>query len=285
MIYYYQDSFFSLSDYGIQIPLHNKYLPLIQHVVRNYKEKLNIVEGFYNLEKEELLLAHTSSYVNRLLNGSTLEDEVIKSYELKNRDGSFNRYTPTKRSLAELGRKVISVAASVVDCAVKVKESRELSSFFIGGGMHHARSGSGGGFCLINDVVLAFRTLQDRKLIKNGLVIDVDAHFGDGTAEITANDSTIDTLSIHMRDGWPFNSETYEVKEGSTFDLPVSESDDYLKRLEDGLSLIDKKYSFAIVVQGADPFEGDSLEGTSLLKLTEKQMLDRDMQVYNYLKR
>src|SRR5690606_35847782 len=96
-------------------------------------------------------------------------------------------------------------------------------AFFLGGGMHHAMSFAGRGFCLLNDIVLTLRKMQQSKLIKRALVIDVDAHKGDGTAQITAHDSSIVTMSMHMAKGWPIDGSLgpgpWDIP--SDFDIPV----------------------------------------------------------------
>jgi acetoin utilization deacetylase AcuC-like enzyme len=107
--------------------------------------------------------------------------------------------------------------------------------FFLGGGMHHARRDGGIGFCLVNDIMVTAARLQVEGRAALIWIIDVDAHKGDGTAEIvtalrrsppvsTTHNSVpagrsdtagspapghgILTLSIHMADGWPLDAET-----------------------------------------------------------------------------
>jgi acetoin utilization deacetylase AcuC-like enzyme/pyrrolidone-carboxylate peptidase len=63
------------------------------------------------------------------------------------------------------------------------------------GGRHHARFDSASGFCFLNDVALAATLLA-----KNGhrvLVVDFDAHHGDGTELMTAANPSVFTLSMH----------------------------------------------------------------------------------------
>ncbi|KEG13548.1 putative histone deacetylase [Trypanosoma grayi] len=67
------------------------------------------------------------------------------------------------------------------------------------GGRHHAKRQMAGGFCFVNDVVLGVSEL--RKLLplnkKRILVVDLDAHHGDGTQEAFLFDNYVLTLSMH----------------------------------------------------------------------------------------
>ena len=49
---------------------------------------------------------------------------------------------------------------------------------------HHASSGSAWGFCYYNNMAVALTSLKNRQLIQTACVLDIDMHFGDGTANI-----------------------------------------------------------------------------------------------------
>ena len=71
------------------------------------------------------------------------------------------------------------------------------------GGSHHARKAHGAGFCVFNDVAVAIRVLMADGAIRRALVIDLDVHQGDGTAEIFTGDPSVFTLSVHSRRNYP----------------------------------------------------------------------------------
>jgi acetoin utilization deacetylase AcuC-like enzyme len=161
--------------------------------------------------------------------------------------------------------------------------------------MHHGQKDFGNGFCMLNDIVIAIRKLQAERLIRTAWVIDTDAHKGDGTAALTRGDDSITTLSIHMGQSWPLDGERYD-RDGnlnpsfidSDIDIPMSQGEDhlYVSRLHEGLTKLDTfpRPDLAVVVSGVDPFEKDELPSTSDLKLSLDQLLDRDQQVYGFLK-
>jgi acetoin utilization deacetylase AcuC-like enzyme len=71
------------------------------------------------------------------------------------------------------------------------------------GGSHHARRLQGAGFCVLNDVAVAARTLQAERRIQRALVVDLDVHQGDGTADCLALWPDLFTLSIHCENNYP----------------------------------------------------------------------------------
>ncbi|MGA7145340.1 MAG: histone deacetylase [Desulfobacterales bacterium] len=246
------------------------------------------------LTKEDLLRVHSADYVARLYS-DRLVDEIISTFELIDSDGRYYRYAPEQasRPLEELfGRIRIKVAGSI-QCARLAKTHGFC--FYFSGGMHHAYYDHGSGFCLINDIVIATRKLQAENVVRKVWIIDVDAHKGDGTAALTADDASITTLSVHMAHGWPLDGLPV-LPDGranpcfipSDIDIPIASGEEphYLERLEKGLGQMKRlgEPDLAIVVSGADPYEKDELPSTSGLKLTLDQMAARDRMIYQFLR-
>ena len=71
------------------------------------------------------------------------------------------------------------------------------------GGSHHARRESGAGFCIFNDVAIAARTLLAEGAIARALVVDLDVHQGDGTADCLSDEPAVFTLSVHCERNYP----------------------------------------------------------------------------------
>ncbi|MBN2210936.1 MAG: histone deacetylase [Sedimentisphaerales bacterium] len=80
----------------------------------------------------------------------------------------------------------------------------------IGGGYHHAKPDKGEGFCIYADMPIAIRSLQAEGLIRRALVVDLDVHQGNGTAECFAGDRSVYTFSMH---------------EGNIYPIPKARSD------------------------------------------------------------
>jgi acetoin utilization deacetylase AcuC-like enzyme len=66
---------------------------------------------------------------------------------------------------------------------------------------HHASADSAWGFCHFNNMAIALRNLRDQNKIGSALVLDIDLHFGDGTANILEKQSwvTIENPSARNR--------------------------------------------------------------------------------------
>lgn len=253
--------------------------------------ELTDISGWKPLEKSELLLAHSKEFVEALLNENESELKIKECYELIDSSGAPNRFVPelAKKPLCEMTKDILLQGRGTLNSMELALQEKMV--FFLGGGMHHAMSEGGRGFCLINDIVIGIRNLQLKKKIKKAWVIDIDAHKGDGTASLTIDDSSISTLSIHMEKGWPLDTASGEGpwRLPSSIDIPIEcgGEGEYLEKLEAGLVKLSsshkEKPELVVVVAGADPFEKDALPSSHELRLTADQMLARDMLVYRFL--
>ena len=291
----------SLLPYGILIPVHDSratktFETLCNHPrIGPFKEQWHAGRINETIGRADLLRVHSPGYVDRLYS-ERLQDEIIATYELIDAGGNHHRYAPehAERPLTDLFERLLHKAAGTLACT-RLALTHGFC-FYFAGGMHHAHRDHGSGFCLINDIVIAARRLQWEGAVKQVWIIDVDAHKGDGTAALTAGDESIQTLSIHMAAGWPLdgppvlaNGNPNPVFTPSTIDIPIGahENGAYLERLDKGLETLGRSSAadLAIVVSGADPFEGDELLSTRFLNLSLEQMLRRDQLVYNFLNR
>jgi acetoin utilization deacetylase AcuC-like enzyme len=289
----------SLVDYGIMVPLKDeratKTIDKLLALPEFQAKKNEWLKGFdpsFKLTFEDILRVHTSDWTEALeSNGG--EGALMKAYELINEKGEYHRYTPKKgtRPLSELVQKIWRNAEGTLQSFHLALENQFC--YFLGGGMHHAFTNEGRGFCLIHDAAIGVRKLQSEEKIKTAWIIDLDAHKGDGSAEIFRDDPTVRTFSIHMKKGWPLDG-SFSKKHASfipsDLDIEVCESEQrkYLTFLESGLDEFQKSYSrpdLAIVMGGSDPYEKDELPGTSFLRLTLEEMRSRDEMVIEFLKK
>lgn len=81
----------------------------------------------------------------------------------------------------------------------------------LGGGFHHAGPDVGEGFCIYNDLAVAVRRLQADGRIRRALVVDLDVHQGNGTAECFAGDDTVFTFSMHQGNIYPVPKATSDL--------------------------------------------------------------------------
>jgi acetoin utilization deacetylase AcuC-like enzyme len=143
------------------------------------------------------------------------------------------------------------------------------------GGSHHARRETGAGFCVFNDVAIAAKALQHEGAIRTALVIDVDVHQGDGTADCLSHDADLFTFSIHAERNYPFTKIPGDldvgVADGLEDDAYLAELSRHVPRLLDALSP-----DLVFYNAGVDPHRDDKL---GRLSLTDEGLRRRDRYV------
>lgn len=209
--------------------------------------------------RADLLLAHSPAWVD-------------KNLEFK--------FTPADSAAAELKitravakAHLANVGGTLLAAELALKDGLGINC---GGGSHHARRDRGAGFCLLNDIAVAVRKLRKSGRVKRAMVIDLDAHQGDGTAAIFRGDKKVFTFSIHGAEIFP------ETKEKSSCDLPLKAGTGdaaYLAALRQELPRALDRFrpDFAVYVAGADVYKGDLLGG---FKLTMAGIKTRDAFVF-----
>jgi acetoin utilization deacetylase AcuC-like enzyme len=293
----------NLKMFGIEIPsLKSRKTKTLEALLgdselNESKDTWLVVTNPYSIKREDLERIHTAEYVEKLY--SEKVDVCIKNaFELEKPDGTFNRYNPEQMEapLSELFNQVLKMSSGTYYAAIKALETGFC--YYMGGGMHHGHKDFGHGFCPTNDIMLSASRIISEKKANSIWIIDVDAHKGDGTAEIAGDFDSIRTLSIHMAQGWPLDEPEYDSTGKfnpayfpSDIDINIKsgEENTYNARLVKGmkqlenLNGIQERPDLGIVLLGADPYEKDELPSTDSLNLTEAQMLERDKIVYNFL--
>lgn len=133
----------------------------------------------------------------------------------------------------------------------------------IAGGTHHAYSDRGEGFCLLNDQAIAANWLLREKLVDRILIIDLDVHQGNGTAELFHNSSDVYTFSMHGKNNYPLKKE----QSRRDVELPDGTNDTaYLELLSRNMDeiLSDFRPDFIFYQSGVDVLESDKLGKLSL---------------------
>jgi acetoin utilization deacetylase AcuC-like enzyme len=220
------------------------------------------------ISDEDLLLVHTPQYLQSLREPKTWQ-EIFEFSE--------DEYFPKRatRPLTDLFDD-IKLKCGGTKLAVDLALKHGLAAN-LGGGYHHAFADQGRGFCALHDIAVAIRSVQKRGLVQRVMVVDLDFHQGDGTAKIFSGDPNVFTLSVHSEEGWP------ETKQTSSLDVGIMSMDAklYLEKTEQALDLALKKFEpeLVIYVAGSDPYELDTLSGTTFIRLSLDTMKRRDEMV------
>ncbi|QQL51423.1 histone deacetylase family protein [Mucilaginibacter ginkgonis] len=138
-------------------------------------------------------------------------------------------------------------------------------AFNVAGGTHHAGTNWGEGFCMLNDQAIAANYLLHHKLASSVLVVDLDVHQGNGTAQIFENQPQVFTFSMHGANNFPAR------KEHSDLDIPLPDGTDgesFLTILKDTLPklIAQQKPDFIFYLAGVDVLATDKLGKLSLSK-------------------
>ena len=168
------------------------------------------------------------------------------------------------------------IAGGTLEAALK--SLQEGISFNIAGGTHHAYSNHGEAFCMLNDQAIAAQYLLDHQHAKKILIIDLDVHQGNGTAEIFNKENRVFTFSMHGQKNYPFR------KEQSDWDIPLEDKtgdDVYLNALNDTLPKLFERVDpdFIFYLSGVDVLATDRLGRLSMSLEGCKQ---RDEQVLEF---
>ncbi len=90
-----------------------------------------------------------------------------------------------------------------------------------GGGTHHGMADRAGGFCYLNDPVLAIRALLAQGLTRIAYV-DIDAHHCDGVAAAFHGETRVLMISTHEAGRWPFSGAVDDRAGAQAINLPLS---------------------------------------------------------------
>ena len=259
MLIYYTDHYVLPLPPGHRFPM-RKYAALRERVGQVAPSMMRIPAAATDAE---LARAHDPSYIAAVCTG-TLEARAMKRIGF-----------PWSPAMIERSRR--SAGATIAACRSALATGCGVN---LAGGTHHAHRGHGEGFCVFNDAAVAARAMQAEDLAMRVLIVDLDVHQGDGTADIFADDADVFTLSLHGRNNFPFR------KHGSDLDVELDdETEDaaYLATLRVALPLAleRSRHDLAIYLAGADPFHGDRL---GKLALTKAGLAARDRLVLTTLR-
>ncbi len=217
---------------------------------------------------EELLDIHSQSYLESLKNSRTVAaiSEVIPLMFLPN--FFLQRFFLNSIRYATEG--------TVLGAKLALEHGWAIN---LGGGYHHAKPDHGGGFCFFADIPLAIKTLRKEHPQLKVLVIDLDAHQGNGIEVALKDDQLSSILDVYVRDNYPHD---IFARKHITFDYPIKpgmKDKEYLELLHSALpnAINTIKPDLIIYNAGSDVFEKDPIGQTAL---SAEGILERDALVF-----
>lgn len=240
----------------------------------------------YNLLPEQLLYEGTVKEAN-FFNPEVLADKwILNTHE----PTYFSKLKTLSLNKSEIRKTGFPLSEELVEREIHIMHGSVQAAIFalefgvamnIAGGTHHAFTDRGEGFCLLNDIAITANYLLENQLSKKILVIDLDVHQGNGTAEIFQQENRVFTFSMHGAANYPMHKEKSDLDIG----LPDKIDDQqYLKLLDQHLKPLidDVQPDFIIYQSGVDVLASDKL---GRLGLSIQGCKERDRKVLEAAKK
>ena len=213
--------------------------------------------------RADLLRVHTPAYV-----------AAVERAELPERAAKKLGLPP---SAALCRRSYAAVGGTLAAARVALADGLACN---LAGGTHHSFADRGEGFCVFNDVAVAIRALRLGEPYLQAMVVDLDAHQGNGTNAIFADDSSVFTYDLHVGRNYP------SAKVPASLDVPLERwatADAYFSALHATLPAAVERFEPDVVfyIAGVDPHEADKF---GQMKLTTTDLAERDRWVIDLLR-
>ncbi|KAL1315423.1 hypothetical protein AAHE18_16G258400 [Arachis hypogaea] len=232
-------------------------------------DKKCIVEPL-EASKDDLLVVHSESYLNSLKESSNVAT-IIEVPPV----GLFPNCLVQQKVLHPFRKQVGGTILSA-----KLAKERGWA-INVGGGFHHCSAEKGGGFCAYADISLCIHFALVRLNISRVMIIDLDAHQGNGHETDFAYDSRVYILDMYNPGIYPLDYEArnyinqkVEVKSGTL-------TEDYLQKLDEALEVAGRSFDPELIVYnaGTDILDGDPL---GRLKISPDGITLRDEKVFRF---
>jgi acetoin utilization deacetylase AcuC-like enzyme len=246
----HEDYFAKIGD-DHKFPI-NKFGELAKYLIKN-----NIVKKFHKpfaCSQETLKRAHSEIYIKNVVN-KTLDQLTVKKIGF-----------PLIDSVVQ--RSLVATGGTVLASKLAIKNGVACNT---AGGSHHANFEGGAGYCVFNDVAVAAQYLLDRGLAGRVLIVDLDVHQGNGSADIFKNNKNVFTFSMHSKTNYP------SKKSISDLDVELDDNTEdaqYIKILKFYLNQLNQEnFDYVFYIAGVDIHFNDRL---GKLKVSDEGIKKRD---------
>lgn len=224
--------------------------------------------------EEDLLFVHTKRYINSLKYSFNVA-MITEIPPVSLVPNFIVQRVLLKRLRYQTGGTVL---------AAKVATERGWS-INIGGGFHHCSSDSGGGFCAYADITLAIKLLlENDESIKKVMIIDLDAHQGNGHERDFMTDDNVYIMDVYNCNIYPMDTFAKDAINKKVELRSFTEDKDYLDLVSRNMNeaLDEFQPDFVLYNAGTDILEGDPL---GALSVTGEGIIQRDEIVFEALRR
>jgi len=217
----------------------------------------------YDLLPEQLLYEGSVSKENFFEPRKLTEPEILSTHDVD----YWNKLKNLNLSRQEERRSGFPISSLIVEREITINAGTIQAANYaldygvamnIAGGTHHAYTDRAEGFCFLNDIAIAANYLLDNKKASRILVVDLDVHQGNGTAQIFQSQDYVFTFSMHGEKNYPLHKERSDLDIG----LPDGTDDGaYLKLLDKHLKQLMQQVEpdFIFFQSGVDVLTTDKL--------------------------
>uniref|UniRef100_A0A1D1XEK5 histone deacetylase n=1 Tax=Anthurium amnicola TaxID=1678845 RepID=A0A1D1XEK5_9ARAE len=232
-------------------------------------DKLRIVEPL-EASQEDLLVVHSESYL------SSLKSSLNVSLILEVPPVALLPNCLIQKKVLYPFRK--QVGGSIL--AAKLAKERGWA-INVGGGFHHCSAEKGGGFCAYADISLCIHYSFVRLNISRVMIIDLDAHQGNGHELDFSNDRRVYILDMYNMEIYPHDLEARRYIDQKVELVSGTKTKEYLEQLGRTLEVAKNKFDPELVVYnaGTDILDGDPL---GRLKVSPEGVTMRDEMVFRF---
>ncbi len=244
-------------DYVAKINDDNKFPINKFGELANYLKENKIAKNFFIPKPcsfETLKQAHSKDYIKNIQN-KTLDIFSQKKIGF-----------PLNDSIVQ--RSFVATGGTVLASKLAINSGLACNT---AGGSHHASFNAGAGFCVFNDVAVGARYLQKKGYARRILIVDLDVHQGNGTADIFKDDNSVFTFSMHCKSNYPAKKARGDLDVELEDNL---EDKEYLQTLQKYLLYLNEEsFDFVFYIAGVDIHYDDRL---GKLKITDAGIKTRD---------
>ncbi len=214
-----------------------------KNLLQDYIPNIEIIPT-RNATVEELELVHSKEYINFVLE-----------------EGKSNEWFGSRPDLSNIASMFVGGTLVGLD---NLLSGKALTAIHFPGAKHHAQKNRSSGFCVFADFSIAAH-IASKNFGKRIAIIDIDAHHGDGTENLTINNPDILSYSIHEYGIFPGTGyDSYPEYNAYNYALGLDDTEKTDSALFRGLNLfIEKAKSFnpdlIFIACGADGHNEDPL--------------------------
>jgi acetoin utilization deacetylase AcuC-like enzyme len=225
------------------------------------------------VQKEDLLRVHSKAYIEAIQTGEPRTLAESQKFP----------WTP------QLYPSVLLTSGGILAAATEALRSGVSAALV--SGFHHSHQNRGEGFCTFNGLIVALEALRTQGKISTAAILDMDLHYGNGTALLLNSRPWITGLSLYGNDYWENTAyrdvTTLRHQDGSNhFSAALPEKCDQKTLLEIMELHLPKltqysKPDLLLFQAGADPYYEDPY---SPLSLNHEDLFIRDCKVFDFCK-